>query len=185
MDLKKRFKNMWQSLYWARQYHEIVKYPPENYDKNGIYTRDEWTDYSCIGLEINGSILTEDEYLKVENSYIQCAKEIMLKSGCSYLTIARIHKYRQSIRELVKFKYRTRVYPCDLDILLQKTLRGQIGCHMVNLKRKYGVYIGDDYYMHVRSPLDWDTLNGIVSSHGLYLDPRSNKYDYLREYKDM
>lgn len=181
MELKKRFENMWQSLYWAGQYHEIVKYPPENYDKNGIYTCDEWTDYSCIGHKFNGIVLTKEEYLKVENSYIQCAKEIMQASGCSYLTIADIYKFGRHIKALSKFKYKTRIYPCDFDMILRETLRGRIDCHMVNLRRKYGVYTGYDYYMSVRTPLDWDALNEIVKSHGLYLDPRSNKYDYLRE----
>ena len=181
MELKKRLEKMWQSLYWTRQYHVVTKYTPQGYNKQGVYILDEWTDYGCIGHEYDGKLLTEDEYLKVENSYVQCAKEIMQKSGCSYLTIAHINKMGNRIRRLSKFRYKSRVYLNELDILLREALRDRIDCHMVNLNKKFGIFPGTDYYMEIRSPLDWDVLNEIVRSHGLYLDPCSDKYDYLRE----
>lgn len=184
MELARRITKMYDSLYGLRQYHEIVKYSPQGYDKQGIYTFDEWTDISDIGKEFSGRLLQEDEYLKVENSYIQCAKEIMLKSGCSYLTIGYIEKSSRNKR-FSKYKYKGRIYPHEFGTLLKYMLRNDIYCHLVNLRKGAGIYIGYDYYMRVKTPLDDDTLNKIVRSYDLYLDPRSDKCDYLREYKDM
>ena len=184
MELAKRITKMYDSLYGLRQYHEIVKYSPQGYDKQGIYTFDEWTDISDIGKEFNGRFLQEEEYLRVENSYIQCAKEIVLKSGCSYLTIGYIEKSSRSKR-FSKYRYKARIYPLEFENLLKYMLRNDIYCHLVNLRKRVGIYIGYDYYMRVRTPLDDDALNTIVSSQELYLDPRSDKYDYLRESKDM
>ena len=44
--------------------HEIVKYPPQNYI-NGIYEKDEWTDYSDIGKVFDDKLFTLEEYLSV------------------------------------------------------------------------------------------------------------------------
>ena len=32
----------------------IVKYNPKYYDAKGVYTKDEWTDFSDIGKEFEG-----------------------------------------------------------------------------------------------------------------------------------
>ena len=41
MNLEDRIHRRLDSLYWAKRTHEIVKYPPEGYDDNGVYCRDE------------------------------------------------------------------------------------------------------------------------------------------------
>ena len=44
-------------------FHEIVKYPPSGYNKDGIYTSNDWTSISDIGkmtghlYQISGSLL--------------------------------------------------------------------------------------------------------------------------------
>lgn len=50
-------------------FHEIVKYPPSGYNKDGIYMYDDWTSISDIGKSFNGKIFSAKDYLKVENQY--------------------------------------------------------------------------------------------------------------------
>ena len=57
--------------------HEIVKYPPQNYI-NGIYEKDEWTDYSDIGKVFDDKLFTLEEYLSVEKKYINVQVAVKL-----------------------------------------------------------------------------------------------------------
>ena len=58
MNLEERIHRRLDILYWAKRTHEIVKYPPEGYDDNGVNFRDEWTDFSDIGKAVGGVVLT-------------------------------------------------------------------------------------------------------------------------------
>lgn len=180
MELAKRIEMLYDNPFPAQTYHEVAKYSPKGYNSNGVYEKDEWTDMSDIGKEFNGRILLKAEYLKIENSYIQCARQIMSESQCSYLTIGYIEKSNYSKR-FSKYKYKTRIYHNDFERLMQYMLRGYIYCHLINIKRGFELYVGYDYYMIIRTPLDDETLNKIIRSHDLYLDPRSDKYDYIRD----
>lgn len=71
-------------------FHEIVKYPPSGYNKDGIYMYDDWTSISDIGKSFNGKIFSAKDYLKVENQYINTVLMIMSELDCKYLTIAYI-----------------------------------------------------------------------------------------------
>lgn len=184
MELKDKVTMVHSSLQWARRTHEIVRYRPEDYDHQGIYTRDSWMDYSDVGREFEGEIFTEEEYLKIEAAYIKCAAEIMRRSGCSYLTIGYVEKNNRK-KSLAKYRYRSRIYIDDLADLLREMLRGHIYCFLANIKRKFYLDVGYDYYMCIICPIDWDTLNDIVKSYGLFLDPRSSRYDNLRLNADI
>lgn len=68
-------------------FHEIVKYPPSGYNKDGIYTSDDWTSISDVGKSFNGKILTVKDYLKVEGQYVNTVLMIMSALDCEYLAI--------------------------------------------------------------------------------------------------
>ena len=55
--------------------YRISKYNPKN-RIDGVYTVDEWTDYSDIGMIFDGKVFTEQEYLEMENRYINCILDI-------------------------------------------------------------------------------------------------------------
>lgn len=163
----KIFKRL-NSLYWGRRSNEIVKYPPEGYNEQGVYTRDEWMSFSDIGKTFNGNMLTAEEYLEVENRYIACVEDIVTSSQCKYLTIGYLVDYNNS-----GYCYKERIAKEHIHKVLRDMLRENVFCVLVNLKRNVMIDMGYDYYMHVLCPLEYDVLNGIVESHKLYLNPRS------------
>ena len=67
--------------------HDVVKYEPQFYDENGLYTKKEWTSVTDIGKRIGGVTLSDKEYLLVEDKYIAVAKQVMRLSGCTYMTV--------------------------------------------------------------------------------------------------
>lgn len=167
MTLEEKILKRLDSLYQGRKTHEIVKYTPEGYDESGVYRRDEWADYSDVGKTFGGKTLNLEEYLEVENHYIECALEIITQSQCKYLTIASVWDFDD-----IGYRYKERIPIERVSKVLRHMLRSELRCVLVNLKHKVMVYIGYDYYMHVHCPLQYEVLQEIVSSHDLYLNPR-------------
>lgn len=66
--------------------YRISKYDP-TFRINGVYTRDEWTDYGCIGKNFLGKRLTRHEYELIENRYIATLNDVL-----NYLSITRMSK---------------------------------------------------------------------------------------------
>ena len=150
MNLEERIHRRLDSLYWARRTHEIVKYPPEGYDDNGVYCR--------------------EEYLEVENRYVECAVEIVETSQCKYMTIGYVEDYQNK-----GYRYKDRINGDQLRDVLRAILRNETWCVLVNLKHKVQIDFGWDYYMHVICPLEENRLRHIVESHNLYLNPRRKR----------
>lgn len=61
-------------------WHEIVKYSPENYDENGVYTKDEWISRSDIDTVYEGKPFTLEEYLNIEQRYVNVILSIINSS---------------------------------------------------------------------------------------------------------
>lgn len=75
-----------------KYYWQISKYKAEElplYEQGAIPT---WTSVSDIGKVINGKLLTVNEYLTVEDLYIQAIKIFMMYSNISALTIEQLEK---------------------------------------------------------------------------------------------
>ena len=175
MKLEERLLKRQQSFYWFRKKDEIVKYKPEGYTKDGVYTLDEWTDYSCIGNTFSGHLLSREEYLQVENNYVQCVKDILRIADCYYVTIGWL--WRKNIKlnnRVLHSGSRLRIQ--DIDNIIKGNLRGSIEWILVNLSKKVQIDFGWDYYMHVICPISKSKLNKIVRAHGLYLNPREQRH---------
>lgn len=77
-------------------FHEIVKYHPAGY-KDRIYTFDDWTSISDIGKIFRTGILSADDYIKVEDSYVNTILTVMSETDCHYLTIEYVEAYDDEI----------------------------------------------------------------------------------------
>ncbi len=64
----------------------ITKYNPIFRDNRRVYLKDEWTAYSDIGKTFDGVILTETNYLEIEDSYVAAIYDVM-----NFLSITSIH----------------------------------------------------------------------------------------------
>ena len=171
MKLEERIFKRLNDLYWFKRTNDVVKYSPDGYNEQGVYCRDEWSSICDIGRTFSGVTLTEDDYLEVENNYINCAVDIMTQSGCKYLTIGYIQDYNH-----IGYKYKSRITKDQLATILRDMLRENIYCVLVNLKHKVMIDVGYDYYMHIFCPIDNLKLKILVESHNLYLNPRPQNY---------
>lgn len=75
---------MWTWGIWQFSAHEIVKYNPLYFDLEGHYTK-KWTSQSDINKVFNEELFTIEEYMKIEQKYVDVVKELMRITGSSYL----------------------------------------------------------------------------------------------------
>ena len=170
-------------------WHEIVKYNPVYYDKNGVYTIDEWTSRSDVGKCYNGKTFSIEEYLKVEQQYIDVVLSVMDTAKCAYMTINYLEADKDYIVDRIKSSkfYNIdfplllslplvakgkKIYYKKIDNLIRLALREYLYVVLCNNKHKLQIEFGYDYYMKISSSLSNTVLQEKVSKVGLFLDPR-------------
>ena len=60
------------------------------YNEEGHYTTNEWTAMCDVDRVRDGHLLTIDEYLEVEQKYVNSVIKVMELTGCKYLTISHL-----------------------------------------------------------------------------------------------
>lgn len=182
---------------WRCTAHAIVKYKPEYYDEKGNYTKDEWGCMGDIGRVYDGHLLTIDEYLEIEQKYIDAVIRIMDLTGSHFLTISylgdTVRSTKYSIQQMLskknrfskydKLLYNTymkiiegkRIYVKDIDSVIRLNLREYTYTGLTNFKNGLEIHFGYDYYMYCNSKLPTTILQKEVHKAGLYLDPFNQK----------
>ncbi len=170
-------------------WHEIVKYSPQKYDSNGIYTADEWTSRCDVGKKFNGKIFTIEEYLRVEQRYISVILSIMKATKSKYMTIQYLEADKEYITSRIKsskfynidsellksmplLEENRRIYILKITDIIRLSLREYIYVVLRNKEHKLQIEFGYDYYLKISCSLNLETLKNIVNREGLYLDPR-------------
>lgn len=120
-------------------FHEIVKYHPAGY-KDRIYTFDDWTSISDIGKIFRTGILSADDYIKVEDSYVNTILTVMSETDCHYLTIEYVEAYDDEIvKRMKEYKQRYNIPVLDPipNLKKGKEVSKKRGCRFVQalLKR--------------------------------------------------
>lgn len=170
-------------------WHEIVKYSPENYDENGVYTKDEWISKGDIGTVYEGKPFTLEEYLNVEQRYVNVILSIMDATNCRYLTIQYLEADKAYIAKRIKtsrfnkidspllrsislLEENKRISIEKISDVLRLALREYIYVELSNKEHEVFIKFGYDYYLNVACSLSNEVLGGIVCKEKLFLDPR-------------
>lgn len=67
--------------------HRITKYDPRLRDPSGSFTGDDWSSVSQVGQSFGGVTLTDEEYIRVEQAYIDVALAFLNKNSITVLKI--------------------------------------------------------------------------------------------------
>ena len=170
-------------------WHEIVKYSPQKYDSNGVYTANEWTSRCDVGKKFDGKLFTLKEYLRVEQRYVSVILSIMKTTSSKYMTIQYLEADKEYITnriesskfynidsELLKsmplLEKNRRIYIKKITDIIRLSLREYIYVVLCNKNHKLQIEFGYDYYLKISCSLNCETLKNIVHREGLYLDPR-------------
>ncbi len=145
-------------------HYRFSKYDPA-YRVNGVYTKDEWTDYSDIGKCFDGVILTEAAYLQTENAYLQFCTKLMQMVGVEEMLL----------RDL------SNPFKSDLPWKNNETLSAEQAvaflCDCLRTKcwglLKHGAlrfYIGYDYYVHFSCNCSIEKLTALAEGMPIFVE---------------
>ena len=157
----------------------VTKYNPKNRDHNGWYTKDEWTRYNDIGEIFEGQMLTEAEYVKIEDAYIQAVLlfvECLSIDGLTIVGLECIERRRKTTkidRIIIK---NNKFYPKKaLSIIVQSILRNKFWCKLEYDDTMY-VHFGWDYYMYVSSAKACKATIKKIEAMGLFVEKFRSPY---------
>ena len=155
------------------------------YAKEGWFLEDTWTSYSDIGESYQGNILTYNEYIRVEDLYINAIVEFMKCLNISHLQVQGLEN-RNRINKDPSVDKRERVFINALqenDLLsLEQVkmaskliLRNYFWCRLIS-KYKMFVHFGHDYYMYIGSRSECKDAIQKIRESGLYVEDFESPY---------
>lgn len=168
----------------------ITKYNPIFRNENGHYLQDEWICPSEIGKVLNGDLFTLENYLLIENAYIETIIEFLNEKkhyslrviGASNTSISNEAKtsmlYENEFGE-INIKEDMLVNINEIRIICKMRLRNFVGFQLIS-KNNFFVHFGWDYYMYIGSSQKSVTAIDFASKNGLFVEEYCSPY-YFEE----
>lgn len=177
--------------------YRITKYNPALRDAQGTYRPDEWTSCSDIGKTIAGKKLTAQEYLAVENAYIEAIRIVAEQNGCTAFRARQLERLfsvwevsRKTKRLGLSFAkeeaelYRSVDSSCTYTMeealsLARMILRELLWATLYDPEEKISFTFGYDYYLYADCPPLPDAVIGQIVSGGLFVETLGKEDDGL------
>ena len=154
--------------------YRVTKYDPQYRDASGAYKRNEWIMHSQIGESFDDGVLTEPQYMAVENAYVDAAVSFLSESGVDSLAIQSLENTRgyQSSNLTIADGY-----VCSLPEIAdvaRLVLRDIIWC---KLSRDIAfLHFGWDYYMYIGTREENLEAIDFARSRGLFVEKFLSPY---------
>jgi len=131
--------------------YRVTKYNPKFRNEQGVYLKDEWTEFGDIGRSFEGKILMEDEYLKTEDAYVKVLLSFLEEGHVDSLKIDREQNFR-NIKYKGEILAKGQEYELkELEQIFRLILQGKLWCKFKNIDGSY-VDFGGDYYAYIGVP---------------------------------
>lgn len=164
--------------------YRITKYDPKKRNSQGYYQPDEWISIHDIGTIYEGEKFTLDEYLKVEDAYVEAIMIFINFLGLNTVTLIDYEKHKLFLPNLLTPElfnaYETskpgeEVSKEKIPYLARLALREDIYCVFKN--DDIFIRFDFDYYMFIGSskPLPRKLIKKIESL-GLFVEDISTSY---------
>ncbi len=163
----------------------ITKYNPEYRNSEGIYTKKEWTSFSEIGESYNNKAFTLDQYLEVENAYINAIQSFMSCTKTTNLQVNSLEKNSDKLTEnelytqeiCTFFNMTTNNMETNkeqAEIIARLVLREDVWCKLES-PNMY-VHFGWDYYMYIGSSEPCSNTIAQIEQTGLFVEAYQSPY---------
>jgi hypothetical protein len=155
--------------------YRVTKYAPSLRDATGAYAVDDWTSRSDIGRVFDGGMLSESEYLKVENSFLSTMENFLEEAGIQSLELKGLESHGTAGGGFLRGGNLSIAQSLDFARLV---LREDAWGKLVVPGRAY-VHFGYDYYMYIGVPSKCERSIAIAHDLGLFVE--RCRSPYLRE----
>lgn len=166
----------------------VSKYDPSRRDAVGRYVHEEWTSVYDIGKSIAGQVLTVEEYLRVENAYIETAMVFHADAGAPFL-LARDVEIAGSNPNIpgdvvsVPPAEGQPIGRADLVAVIRSCLREIFWCRLEAEEKLCMIHFGYDYYMYLTGMSLTAHTFDVARAGGLFLEPFQSPYSLPCEAK--
>ncbi len=128
---------------------------------------ESWIGMSDIGERFNGIVLSNQEYVRVENTYIAAVVRFAAVTSASLFRVAFLGSqdadYALSPGQLV--------VRSDVGPIVRGNLRGELDCTLEAVNGRLQIAFGYDLYMYVGADIPCETAVAGAEEDGLWLEP--------------
>lgn len=149
--------------------YRVTKYDPQ-YRQNGVYTKEEWTDFSDVGRTFGGVPLTLQEYERVEQQHIDFLAELVNREAALPLTIDSLEINGNDCR----WQNGQQISRAELPVLLREILRCSCWCRLTS--KDFFIHFGYDYYMYVGCTHTPEGMYALAMEYALFAEPMISPY---------
>jgi hypothetical protein len=164
----------------------ITKYDPKYRGPKGVYLNDEWCIYSEVGKLFNNAQFTFDEYVRVENLYIEAIKLFMECHDISALQVNSLERNKKLEKDVHNNSNMITLFngvqesdwikEVDIKDFCSLILRDKIWCKL-RYKRKMVVHFGWDFYMYIGSVSSCEEVIAEIEKSGLFVEVFKSPYE--------
>lgn len=165
-------------MHWLR----ITKYDPLVRNKEGHYTKNEWTSYSDIGKTYDGQLFTFEDYIKVEDAYVDAVHSFMDCVGISELKIVDLENkfddfdsnYSEHMIAVLNAVENNQIISTATSDVIRLLLRENMWCKLEG--EGLSVHFGYDYYMFIGSEKECNEQLDKIREEGLFVESFISPY---------
>ncbi len=153
-------------------HYRVTKYDPGFRDRIDSYLRDEWTSRRDIGTEIDGRLLTEDEFEGTINRYLYTVEAFAHESGVTHLTVADLVEGVDTRQPPWVSLSDGATVPLDTAVeLVRSMLRGEVLGPKLEDGDRFYVHVHDHMYMWIGSDVECVKATAEAERIGLFVEP--------------
>lgn len=141
---------------------------------------DDWVDYSDVGKSFPGGVLSFEEYLAVENAYVdavmafwsfQKVEEIVVRNLEVHYLGQEINRSEDKllVEYLITCPWHRKISSFESKLLVRSVLRNLIFCSLEDMSGTFQVRFGWDYYMYFVPEIEDTKLSKEIVELGLYV----------------
>jgi hypothetical protein len=145
--------------------YRVTKYNPAFRDERGTYTKDEWISVKQVGECFGGTVLTREEYERVEKAYANAALAFLQEAGVATLTVVNLENHQKWPLQL---KNGSKLNLADAVEVIRRLLREEFWCRLQ--ANDAFIHIDWDYYMYVGVPHACPAAKAEAASLGLFVE---------------
>jgi hypothetical protein len=168
------------------QQWRVTRYDPRLRNRQGQFRHDTWSAASDIGQVFEGRVLTTEDYLTVEDAYVDAVVSFLRESGLAALSVVSLEISEDNWAD------RDPLHGLGIEpgfsiatgqVLSKKrltdacrlTLREAIWCRLEE-PGQFFVHFGYDYYMYIGSLHECPMSIAEAASNGLFIEHMSSPY---------
>lgn len=141
----------------------VTKFDPRKRDEAGAFLHDAWISVSDIGSAFAGEVLTQADYLRVEDAYVSSVRQFMVAAHIDTLRLVdlsivsppgvAVQKYFcDGVLDRCQMLKESSIVPnAHIDDVIRGALREILWCRLEGARGFY-VHFGHDYYMFIGIP---------------------------------